>query len=138
MFEKFIFSTQQIKRYWQSAKRDLSIAKQSPLAEVKFRFAYDSLLKLAIAVCAVNNLRVKADRGHHIELINKLAELLNETDIAVIANQMRSKRNWDLYGGGVLITDKEAKECLAWVVKMFIQAETAFGDNKLDLQKILP
>jgi hypothetical protein len=69
MFEKFHFSKRQIRKYYQSAIRDLKIASNSKIPEVIFRFSYDALVKLAIAVCAKNGLRVKARKGHHIELI---------------------------------------------------------------------
>lgn len=133
MFEKFNFTAKQIAKYLASAKRDLKIAKDAAITEVAFRFAYDSLLKLAIAICAKNNLRVKARQGHHAELINKLSELLGDQDIAVIANEMRSKRNWDLYGGGAMITEKETKEYLRWINDIFAKADDAFNENKLKL-----
>jgi len=133
MFEKFNFTARQIDKYFNSAKRDLSIAKSDVIAEVSFRFAYDSLLKLAIAVCASNNLRVKARQGHHTELIAKLARLLDDSDIEVIANEMRSKRNWDLYGGGAMISDKETKEYLRWIENIFFKAKSIFNSNKLKL-----
>jgi hypothetical protein len=131
MFEKFNFTANQMAKYFSSAKRDLKIAKDSIITEVAFRFAYDSLLKLAITVCAKNNLRVKARQGHHAELIAKLAELLNDNDIEVIANEMRSKRNWDLYGGGAIITDKETKEYLQWIADIFSKADDVLNHNKL-------
>ena len=72
MFEKFSFSQKQVNKYYQSALKDFNIAQKSNVPEVSFRFGYDSLLKLAIAVCAGNNLRIKSRQGHHVELINKL------------------------------------------------------------------
>jgi len=41
------------------------------------------------------------DRGN---LVKKLAEFLPDTDIGVIGNRMRKKRNTDLYDGGILIS----------------------------------
>lgn len=114
MFEKFKFSSGQIQRYFKSALRDFKIASRSKVPEVVFRFCYDAILKGAITVCAKNSLRVKARKGHHYELVNKLSQLLGDRDIGVIGNQMRSKRNWDLYGGGAAVSEKEAKEYLEW------------------------
>jgi len=128
MFEKFNFSQRQIKRYYLAALRDLKIALNSEISEVIFRFSYDALIKLAIAVCARNKLRVKARKGHHIELIKKLSSYLKDLEIEVLANEMRSKRNRDLYEGGVLISEKEAKEYLEWVKKIFQKAEALFED----------
>jgi hypothetical protein len=45
MFEKFNFSKRQIKKYYQSAIRDLKIASNSKIPEVIFRFFYDALVK---------------------------------------------------------------------------------------------
>jgi len=63
MFEKFIFSDGQVEKYYKSASRDFKIANQAEETEVNFRFCYDALLKLAIAVCAKNNLRIKSRQG---------------------------------------------------------------------------
>jgi len=123
MFEKFSFSAKQIENYYKSALRDFGIASKSDIEEVAFRFCYDSLLKLAMAICAANGLRVKARQGHHIELIEKLAGILRDKDIEVIVGEMRSKRNWDLYGGGVLISEKEAKEYTTFAKNIFKKAD---------------
>jgi len=124
MFEKFHFSRKQIEKYHSSAKRDLKIASEASVSEVRFRFCYDALLKLAITVCAENGLRVKSRRGHHIELIKKLAFFLNDSEVEILADEMRSKRNWDLYGGGIIISSKEADAYLSWVKKIFHRAES--------------
>ena len=131
MFEKFIFSKNQVEKYYSSALRDLKIARKADDTEVAFRFCYDALLKLAISVCAKNNLRVKARQGHHIKLIDKLAEILGNKDVKVIGQEMRSKRNWDLYGGGVLISKKEIKEYLKWTDEIFREADDYLYKNKL-------
>jgi len=135
MFEKFAFSPQQAERYHKSAKSDLKIAAESDVADVIFRFCYDALLKLAIATCAKNGLRVKSRQGHHIELIKKLSFYLKDEEIEVLANEMRSKRNWDLYGGGALISIKEAKDYLKWARQIFQSAESLFnsGHQKLKI-----
>ena len=81
MFVKFIFSKQQIDKYFQAAERDLFLAANKE-PEIKFQFSYNSLLKLAQAVCAKQNLRVKARTGHHMVLFDKCAELLDDGKIA--------------------------------------------------------
>jgi len=131
MFERFEFTSGQIGNYRRSAERDLMIARKSDIPDVAFRFSYDALLKLATAVCAQNSLRVKARQGHHIELIRKLAEIIGDSEIEVLGNQMRAKRNWDLYGGGAMISKKEAKEYSDWVAKVFARAQDFFdGKNQ--------
>lgn len=132
MFEKFQFSERQIKNYHRSAARDFKIARDSDIPEVVFKFCYDVLIKTAIAVSAKNGLRVKARQGHHIELLRKLSECLKNPDIEAIGNEMRSKRNLDLYGGGTLITEKETGEYKAWITQVFVQAEKyLYGREKL-------
>ena len=123
MFEHFSFTDRQIEQYSLSARRDLNIAIQSSIAEVMFTFSYNALLKLAIAVCAQKGLRVKSKSGHHIELLRKLAEFLEDPEIEEIGNEMRNKRNWDLYNGGGIISQKEAKEYLESIVKIFKRSQ---------------
>ncbi|PIP26936.1 MAG: hypothetical protein COX30_04435 [Candidatus Moranbacteria bacterium CG23_combo_of_CG06-09_8_20_14_all_39_10] len=130
MFEKFIFSDGQVEKYYKSASRDFKIANQAEETEVNFRFCYDALLKLAIAVCAKNNLRIKSRQGHHIKLIDKLAEIFRNDDIKIIGQEMRSKRNWDLYGGGILISKKEAAEYLKWTADIFRQGDDYLHKHK--------
>ena len=132
MFEKFNFSPRQINYYFSAAARDFKIASDFAVPEVIFKFSYDSLIKLAIAVCAKNGLRVKARVGHHIELLGKLSEFIGSKDIETIGNKMRKKRNMDLYEGGVLISEKEAEEYKNWLKTVFSKAEeNIFGVKKL-------
>jgi len=132
MFEKFNFSPRQINNYFTAALRDFKIASDSAVPEVIFKFSYDSLIKLAIAVCAKNSLRVKARVGHHIELLGKLSEFIGLEDVESIGNKMRKKRNMDLYEGGILISEKEAGEYRNWLKAVFSKAETyLLGVNKL-------
>ena len=130
MFEKFNFTEAQIKRYYNSALRDFKIALDSRIEEVVFKFCYDSLLKLAIAICAKNNLRIKSRQGHHIELLKKLSDILKNKDINAIGNEMRTKRNFDLYSGGVIISKKEAKEYLKWMREIFEQVNYYLSKTK--------
>ncbi len=128
MFEKFDFSQKQIERYHKSAKKDLKIAGSYSDPEVSFRFCYDALLKLAIAICAKKGLRAKAKRGHHRELIQKLSSFLKDSEINVVANEMRGKRNRELYDGGILISEKESGSYLKWVREIFKKAEKMFNN----------
>ncbi len=134
MFERFRFSEKQIDKYHKSAKRDIKIACNSHVPEVAFRFCYDALVKLSIAVCAKQDLRVKARRGHHIELIKKLSKYLDDTEIELLANEMRTKRNKDLYGGGMLISMKEAKSYVQWARQIFRTAEKYFNYKQSKLK----
>ncbi len=133
MFEKFSFSKKQIQNYYKSSLRDFEIASKSDIPEVSFRFCYDSLLKLAITICAVNGLRVKARQGHHVELIEKFSTFLKDKDAEVIVNGMRSKRNWDLYGGGAITSEKEAKEYVVFAKSVFNKADNYLHQKNLKL-----
>ena len=130
MFEKQKFTDRQIEKYFNSALRDFEIASNSKIPEVIFKFSYDSLLKTAITICAKNNLRVKSRAGHHIELLKKLAKYLGDEEIIIISNEMRKKRNFDLYSGGILISEKEALNYKKWLKKIIAQAEKYLNENK--------
>lgn len=123
-FEKFAFQPKQIENYFRSAVRDYKIASDSDVPEIIFKFCYDALIKLAIAVSAKNSLRAKARQGHHIDLLAKMADFLGNKEIEVVGNEMRKKRNWDLYSGGVLISAKEAGEYRDWLKKVFKRSES--------------
>lgn len=132
MFEKFKFQQKQINIYFRSATHSFKIASDSNVPEVVFKFCYDALIKLAIAVCAKNSLRVKARPGHHIELLRKLAEFLEKEDIEAVGNEMRKKRNLDLYAGGILVSKKEAGEYKGWLKTVLEQAEEyLYGKRRL-------
>lgn len=123
MFKEQEFTDRQIENYFKSALKDFKIACESDIPEIVFKFSYDSLLKIAIAVCAKNNLRVKSRIGHHVDLVKKLSEYLGDEDIFAVGNEMRKKRNFDLYSGGVLITKKEASNYKEWLKKIILQTE---------------
>jgi hypothetical protein len=129
MFEKRKFTDRQIDKYFKGALRDFKIASDSDIPEVIFKFSYDSLLKIAISVCAKNGLRVKSKTGHHIELLKKLSEYFKNEDIFIMSDEMRKKRNFDLYSGGVLISEKEALDYFKRLRKIIIQAEDYLSES---------
>lgn len=132
MFADHEFTENQIKKYIASAVRDFKIAGDSDVPEIIFQFSYNSLVKLAVAVCAKNGLRVKSRAGHHVALLEKLAEFLTDRQIFKAGDDMRKKRNYDLYGGGVLISEKEADEYIDWLKAIFYKAEKyIFRTDKL-------
>ncbi|MFA5854880.1 MAG: hypothetical protein WC846_01130 [Candidatus Gracilibacteria bacterium] len=108
--EKLEFTEEQVAGYLESAKKFLCIADESKTPEVKFQFSYDALLKLGITALAHKGYRVKIRLGHHMKTISALAEILNDKNIAIMGNSMRSKRNLDLYDQGWIVTEKEADE----------------------------
>jgi hypothetical protein len=86
---------------------------------------------MAIVVCAKNNLRVKARRGHHIALIEKMSLLLKDQEIEIIAQEMRTKRNRDLYDGGIIISNKDAEMYLKFSADLAETVEKYLNFNKL-------
>lgn len=131
MFEKFNFTKQQIEKYWDKAVRDFRLAGSAEEIEVIFVFTYEAMLKIAITVCAHNDLRVKARRGHHIELIDKMAEILKDEKIKQIGNEIRMKRNLGLYSGGDTVSRKEADFYCKFVKQVLIKADSYLFPGKL-------
>ena len=99
-----------------NALRDLKIAKEDGIAEVRFTYAYQALLKAGIALLASKeSLKVRSTPGHHVAVIERMSEVLKDENINMLGNRMRFKRNKDLYDGGDIISIKEANDCLKFV-----------------------
>ena len=90
--------------------------------EVRFTFAYDALIKIGIALIAKAGYKVRSQPGHHVKIIEKLAEILADEDIALVGNKMRQSRNADLYDGGILVTQKDSREYTEFVEKIYSKA----------------
>ena len=109
-FIKVVFTREQIKSNLDNAFKDLNIAIADKILEVKFNYAYTAIIKAGISLLSYYNVRVKSIPGHHVKIIDQLARILDDDAVSDMANVMRSKRNPDLYAGGVEITQKECKE----------------------------
>jgi HEPN domain-containing protein len=117
-FQKFSFTKQQIDRFFESALRDLKIARQDKFAEVRFTYGYQALVKAGIALIAkVGGVKVRSVPGHHVKILEKMSEILKNPDVLTLGDAMRTKRNSDFYGGGESITEKEAEDYLKFVEK---------------------
>lgn len=114
-FEKFDFTKEQIQDHIKNSLKDLSIARKVDILDVKFNYAYTSLLKAGIALLSFHRMRVKSVPGHQVKIIQKLAQMLNDNSIEELGNVMRSKRNLNFYGGGVEITEKECRSYIKFV-----------------------
>ena len=117
-FTAFTFTKEQVDRNLSNAFRDLNIAQKDQIREVKFNYVYTAFLKAGIALLSWHQVRVKSQPGHHLKIIEKMAEVLEDESIADIGNAMRVKRNADLYVGGVEITEKECREYIDFVEKI--------------------
>lgn len=80
------------------------------------------MIKIGICLISFHNYRVKSRSGHHIKILKKLTQILNNDHIKIMGNKMRKKRNFDLYEGGVMIARKEANDYLSFVKQVFVQA----------------
>ena len=117
-FRKFKFSHEQIIRYMDNALRDLKIAHDVAVPEVRFTYGYQALIKAGIVLLAkTDHVRVRSVPGHHIKILTRMNEILKDPDVLTIGNVMRMKRNTDFYGGGEDITEKEAQDYLRFIKK---------------------
>ena len=122
-FEKKKAENKLINRHFQAALKDLKIASRDKEPEVIFVFSYSALIKTGIVLALSMGHRVRSRQGHHIVVIEKLAQILGEKDIEAIGNIMRKKRNLDLYEGGIIISAEEAKDYLEFVGEIVSKAE---------------
>lgn len=114
-FSDFIFTKEQVKRNFENAMKDLKIAQQDKIPDVKFTYSYDALIKGGIALASLHNKKIKSVPGHHVKLIEMMAGILDDETVGIMGNAMRSKRNTDFYSGGVEVTGKEAQDYLKYV-----------------------
>lgn len=131
-FTKFKFTPEQINRHFNNALRDFKIASEDSHMEVKFNYCYNALIKSGIAlIAAKGGMKVRSVAGHHVKIIEKMAEILEDETVLVIGNAMRTKRNEDFYGGGIFVSEKESAEYLEYVkgimdkVRRFVIAQAA-------------
>lgn len=122
-FTKFKFTSEQLKDYLTAAEKDLTIARDSNVPEVIFQFSYNALLKFGIVTMAKQGYRAHSKIGHHAKIIEKLAELLKDPEIAAVGNLMRKTRNVELYSGGSVITEKQAREYLEFCERIANQVK---------------
>lgn len=114
--QKFNFTGKQVKGYLQNAFKDLEIAKNDSIPEVKFTYSYTALLKGGIALIAgVKKSKVASMPGHHIEILQVTSRILEDKMVFTVGNAMRMKRNTDLYQGGIVITEIESKDYCKFV-----------------------
>ncbi len=122
-FQELAFKNEQIKLLTKSALHDLKIAEESDIADVVFKFSYDALIKLGIVLIAKRGYKVRSTIGHHIKILEKLSQILEEEDILMLGNKMRQERNVNLYEGGFFVAEKHSYEYLEFVKGIFKKAE---------------
>lgn len=125
-FSKFNFTEEQINQFLNNALKDLEIAKENRRPEVKFSYSYSAFIKGGIALLAkVGKVKIRSIPGHHMKIIEKMKEILKDETVEIIGNAMRSKRNEDFYGGGILISEKESMDYNLFVEKVFVTIKEA-------------
>jgi len=122
-FQKKKFDKRTILKYFRNAIEDFRIAFNDRRSAVIFNFSYSALIKIGITLIAAQGYRTKSRKGHHVKILEKLSEILNDKDIEIIGDRMRKKRNLDLYEGGIIISQKEAKDYLNFVKVVIKKAE---------------
>ena len=122
-FQKLAFKDEQIDQILKSALHDLKIAEESDIPDVIFKFSYDALIKLGIALIAKEGYKIRSTTGHHVKILEKLSQLLKDEDILVLGNKMRQERNVNLYDGGLFVAEKDSREYLCFVQSVFKKAD---------------
>jgi hypothetical protein len=125
-FQKMFFAEEQIKRLYESALHDLDIADKSDVPDVIFKFSYDALIKLGIAIIAKNGFKIRSVPGHHIKILEKLSQILDYEDVIIFGNKMRQERNTNLYGGDYFVAEKDSLEYLDFAKRVFKKYQTSF------------
>ena len=121
-FQKLAFKEEQINQFLKSALHDLKIAESSEIPDVIFKFSYDALMKLGVALIAKKGYKIRSTTGHHVKILEKLSQLLKDEDILVLGNKMRQERNVNLYEGGFFVGEKDSLEYLEFVKSTFKKA----------------
>lgn len=121
-FQKLVFKEEQIDQFLKSALHDLKIAEDSDVSDVIFKFSYDAIIKLGIALIAKKGYKVRSTAGHHVKILEKLSRLLKDENVLVLGNKMRQERNVNLYDGGFFVGEKDSLEYLKFVKSTFKKA----------------
>ena len=129
-FQKKKFENRIVSKYLRNSVKDLNIAIYNKEPEVIFNFSYSALVKIGITLIATCGYRVRSRIGHHIKILEKLSQILNEENIEIIGDKMRKKRNLDLYDGGIIISRKEAEDYLNFTKKIIKKAEEYIKNQK--------
>ena len=131
-FQKKRLEDKVISKYLRNSVKDLNIAVRSREPEVIFNFSYFALIKAGIVLISACGYRVKSRVGHHVKILEKLAEILDDKDIEMIGDKMRKKRNLDLYEGGIVIDLQEAQQYLNFI-KVVVRKTEGFFRNQRSL-----
>jgi len=125
-FRKVKFTEEEIRKFLESAKHDLEIAQKDSFPEVCFTYSFQALIKSGITLIAkTGQVKVRSIPGHHAKILEKMSEILKDADISKIGNAMRARRNTDLYGGGMPISENEARDYFKFTEGVIQKVERA-------------
>ncbi|MCK4666110.1 hypothetical protein KAU33_05150 [Candidatus Dependentiae bacterium] len=113
-FTNIEFSNESIHKFLESSHRDYKIATESKEEIVSFMFIYNSIIKASIALMAHHGLKLRSIPGHHKILLETVKELLGskfQSNLDLFQD-MRKRRNSDLYKCSIHISKTEIKEYL--------------------------
>jgi len=71
----------------------------------------------------VGGVKFRSVPGHHVKILEKTSEILNDKDVLTLGNAMRTKRNLDFYSGGEVISEKEAQDYFRFVEGIVARVE---------------
>lgn len=69
-------------------------------------------------IAGEKGLKVRSVSGHHIKILELMSQILKDDTIYDIGNAMRMKRNFDLYGGGIFVSEKESIDYYKFTEKL--------------------
>lgn len=125
-FRKIKFSEEEIQKFLENARHDLEIAQKDPFPEVRFTYSFQALIKAGIALIAkIGEVKVRSIPGHHAKILEKMSEILEDSEISTLGDAMRTRRNADLYGGGKPVSENEAKDYLKFTEGVIQKIEKA-------------
>jgi len=130
-FTSFKFAKEQTVKHYENALKDLNIAIEDKILDVKFNYSYTALIKSGVALLSFHQIKAKNALGHHFKIIEMLASILKDDNISVLGNIMRNKRNVGLYAGGMIVTEKECKDYLEFVIDVLKRVKTILDKHKI-------
>lgn len=111
----------------------MKIAEKYDDPEVRFQFVFNSLIKFGITLIASYGYKVNSRKGHHQKVLEKMSEILNNSDILISSERIRKTRNTDLYDGGTIITEKQSDEYLSFLKEVYDLSKSFLIDKDFNL-----
>ena len=119
-------SPEELKRLLVAIRRRLKDADvEATSNEARFEHAYHAILGCALAALRANDLRATAPTGKHVLTLNTLAHTVKLPHKRLrYFQQLRNRRNIDLYEGDLPVSTTELLEAIAAARDLAAQAET--------------